>query len=198
MISICHTTSQAHKYFWLYHLLGWLVPLCLSLGIYFGSTVDRTKEQPTIGAEKFGKIQLILSIILLGTCILINCVSLLRIARRTYRLKQNTMHDRQSIDVSNEGRPLMIDEDGDASPTLPGSFFHITRQIYPTLHSLISLEPKATAESDTQLFRHGILVTFLTVDAFIVKNFECSRKTKYSRSILVSSCIAMVVTSSQP
>ena len=58
---------------------------------------------------------MILSIVLLGLCILINSINLLRIARRTYRLK----HKKQSNSQTTEGRPLMDEEERDDEPSTP-------------------------------------------------------------------------------
>jgi hypothetical protein len=75
----------------------------VSLIIYFCSSISQSKEISILGAEKFGKIQIILSIVLLGLCILINTINLLRIARRTYRLRHNPR--------LNEGRSLINDDE---------------------------------------------------------------------------------------
>jgi hypothetical protein len=120
MMIICHSAARTRQYSWLYHLFAWSVPLCLSLAIYLHSSIDRSKD-PAIGIEKFGKIQIILSIILLVVCISINCVSLLRIARRTYRLRHDSDADRRSSSGSNEGRPLIDGEEEIDPSTHAGS-----------------------------------------------------------------------------
>jgi predicted permease len=103
MITICYSNQLASRYSWIYHVYGWIVPICVSLIIYFCSSISQSKEISILGAEKFGKIQIILSIVLLGLCILINTINLLRIARRTYRLRHNPR--------LNEGRSLINDDE---------------------------------------------------------------------------------------
>ena len=95
---------MACRYSWLYHAYGWILPFGVSMIIYLVSSSKESKEVSILGAEKFGRIQIILSIILLTFGILINTINLLRIARRTYRLK----HKKQS---NIEGRPLIDDEE---------------------------------------------------------------------------------------
>ena len=90
MITICHSHQLARRCFWIYHLFGWIVPICISLIIYVFSSPNPLKST-TLGAEKFGRIQIIFSIILLALCILINIINLLRITRRTYQLRQNSI-----------------------------------------------------------------------------------------------------------
>ncbi|CAF3775579.1 unnamed protein product [Rotaria sordida] len=154
MITICYSNQLARRCYWIYHIFGWTVPLCISLIIYFFSSIDRSKEISTLEIEKFGKIQIILSTVLLILCILINITSLLRIARRTYRLKHDSIENRShnNINHSNSGineiRPLMDDDDEQV-------------EIQP-----IPIEIKPF-EADTQLFRHAILVALLTIDAII-------------------------------
>ena len=132
---ICHSVVQTRQYSWLYHLFAWSVPLCLSLAIYFHSSIDRSKEDPTIGVEKFGKIQIILSIALLVVCISINSISLLRIARRTHRLRHDSNVDRRSSSGSNEGRPLIDGEEEIEIPARAGllaSLFFFLHEWYNT------------------------------------------------------------------
>ncbi|CAF0988230.1 unnamed protein product [Rotaria sp. Silwood1] len=155
MITICYSNQLARRYSWIYHVFGWTVSLCISLIILFCSSSDRSKEASILETEKFGKIQIILSTVLLVICILINTISLLRIARRTFRLKHDSINNRShnNIDHSNSGtneiRPLIDDDDEqtDIRPIIPA-------EIKPS-------------EADTQLFRHGILVALLTIDAII-------------------------------
>ncbi len=145
MITICHSNQLACRYSWIYHIYGWIMPICVSLIIYFYSSIKQSKEISIIGIEKFGKFQIILSISLLCLCILINTINLLRIARRTYRLK----HDNHSNSGIIEGEPLIYNEEDE---TVMKS---IPQEIKPL-------------ETDTQLFRHGILIALLTIDAVIV------------------------------
>ncbi|CAF4066751.1 unnamed protein product [Rotaria sp. Silwood2] len=153
MITICYSNQLARRCSWIYHIFGWTVSLCISLIILFYSSNDRSKEVSILETEKFGKIQIILSIVLLVLCILINTISLLRIARRTFRLKHDPTENRShsNIDHSNSGtneiRPLMDDDEQTDIQPIPA-------EIKPL-------------EADTQLFRHGILVALLTIDAII-------------------------------
>lgn len=110
MVLICHGSIPARQYSWLYHIFGWLLPLSLSLTIYFFSPESSSQDPLNIGAEKFGKVQVILSIILLGLCILINSISLLRIARRAYRLR-HTSHDNQRTNPRSQEGQRLIDEE---------------------------------------------------------------------------------------
>jgi len=121
MITMCYSNQLADQYSWIYHIFGWIMPICVSVIIYvFSSIIDQSKDISTLGAEKFGKIQIILSIFLLVLCILINSINLLRIARRTYRLK----HDNHSNSGIIEGRPLIDDneEEAELQPSSPGNF----------------------------------------------------------------------------
>lgn len=133
MLTICYSNQLAIRLSWIYHVYGWIVPLLVSLIIYIYSTVDQSKEISTLGSEKFGKIQIILSICLLFLCILINSISLLRIARRSYRVKHDSTdnrslgHTTQSNSRNHEVRPLIdgTEEqiDVDIEPIHAGSFF---------------------------------------------------------------------------
>ncbi len=120
MITMCYSNQLADRYSWIYHAFGWIMPICLSMIIYCFSLIDQSKEISILGVEKFGKIQLILSIVLLVLCILINSINLLRIARRTYRLK----HDNHPNSEMIEGRPLIDDnqEEAELQPTPLGNF----------------------------------------------------------------------------
>lgn len=166
MILICHSTNQTRQYSWLYHIFGWIVPFCLSLAIYFGSSMFSRTEQTTIGAEKFGKVQIILSIILLAQCILINSICLLRIARRTYRLRHDANESRRSSNSeTHEERRLINEEELESPISTPiqlGSF--VNKVFSANVNFPVETHP---IENDTQLFRHGILVTFLNIDAFV-------------------------------
>lgn len=76
-----------------------------------------SKDISILGAEKFGRLQMILSIGLLSLCILINTINLLRIARRTYRLK----HKKLSNSRTTEGRPLINEEEGEEEDAITPS-----------------------------------------------------------------------------
>lgn len=127
MISMCYSNQMACRYSWLYHAYGWILPFGVSMIIYLHSSSKESKEISILGAEKFGRIQIILSIILLTFCILINTINLLRIARRTYRLK----HKKQSNVGMIEGRPLMDDEEEQEGrkedPIIPSGISSLTR-----------------------------------------------------------------------
>jgi hypothetical protein len=136
MIMICHSTVRAQQYSWFYHLFGWIVPLCFSLFVYFYSSIDSRKFQPTIETEKFGRTQVIVSLVLLAACFSIGSICLLRIARRTYRLRQ-VQHERHHSNFEQiEGQPLIINDDDDdddnnnnnvvttATPLVSGLFTH--------------------------------------------------------------------------
>lgn len=125
MITICHSNELARRCSWIYHTFGWIVPLCVSLIIYFYSLLDERKEIQILGIEKFGKMQIILSVLLLVLCILINTISLLRITRRGYRLRHD-LEDNRSYNTNansgiNEVRPLIDDDEQIDVPSLPAS-----------------------------------------------------------------------------
>ena len=87
-VSICCSSKSGRQYYWLYHLFGWLVPICGAMIIYFASSMDRSKETPMLSTEKFGTIQIITSILVLALCVIISTFNLLRIVRRTYKVKR--------------------------------------------------------------------------------------------------------------
>ncbi|CAF4515639.1 unnamed protein product [Rotaria socialis] len=156
MITICYSNRLACRLSWIYHIYGWIVPLVISLIIYFYSCVDQSKEKTILESEKFGKIQIILSIFLLSLCTIINTISLLRIVRRTYRLKSDSIenqsfnHTTHSNSDNHEISPLIDDDNPEQKTEI---------QQIP-----IDIKP---LEGDHQLFRHGILVALLTIDAII-------------------------------
>ncbi|CAF3083061.1 unnamed protein product [Rotaria sp. Silwood2] len=152
MISICYSHERARKYFWLYHLFGWLAPMFTTLVIYLQSKVDRSKGEPTLDTEKFGTIQIIASICLLASCIILTSTNLLRIARRTYRLKQNARENRSASFTTNEFQPLINDSNE-----------YDQSQI--TIQS-VSID-KIPLEVHSQLLRHAVLVGFLNINAFV-------------------------------
>jgi hypothetical protein len=163
MITICYSNQVARQYYWIYHIFGWIMPICTTLIIYFFSS-DQSKEILVLGAEKFGKIQIILSIVLLGLCILINTINLLRMARRTYRLQ----HDNHVNSETTEGRPLINDDEEEIEEiqSTLGNFCDFG--LFKIVIEILEIRP---LEADTQLFRHGILVALLTIDAVIVSVF---------------------------
>ncbi|CAF3391754.1 unnamed protein product [Rotaria socialis] len=142
MISFCYSNERAHYFFWLYHLFGWLVPICTTLIIYYQSSIDRSRSESSMDTEKFGTVQTSASVCLLAICIIITSSNLLRIARRTYRLKQN----------ASETQPLINE----------GSEYTDSQT---TLRSLsIDLKP---SEYSTQWLRHSVLVGLLNINAFV-------------------------------
>jgi hypothetical protein len=117
MISICYSKERSQFYFWLYHLFGWLTPVCTTLAIYFQARAEHSKDEPIKGLPIFETIQLTASTVLLAVCITIITINLLRIARRRYRLKYDKDGNRRVSFTSNESLPL-IDEDNDRSQIL--------------------------------------------------------------------------------
>ena len=125
MISICYSTARARKYFWVYHLFGWCVPLCATLVIYLISSNDRPKGQPIASSRNFETIVLSVSIFVLALCIVVSSTSLLRISRRLYRLKRNAQGSRRESMVENEVQPLITNE-------IPANQSYGTNQPVPT------------------------------------------------------------------
>ncbi|CAF0842616.1 unnamed protein product [Adineta ricciae] len=174
MFIICHSNELARRCSWMYHIFGWIVPALVSLIIYFCSLIYQPEENPElIGAGKLGKLQIILSILLLNVCVLINTISLLRIARRTYQLRHDLADHRP--ETSNDSNSIMSEaqtliDDNDEEMDTPfisrGIFFCLSHRIF--LH-IVFEEPEEVkfVEGDAQLFRHGILIALLTIDAVI-------------------------------
>ena len=121
MLIICHSDQHARRWWWSYHLFGWCVPICVSLIVYFHSSIDGSKPASTLAVDKFGKIQIVLSIVVLFACTSINSLCLLRIARQTYRQKPADQTNRRASSESNEIRPLIDDNDGDDHESNPRS-----------------------------------------------------------------------------
>ncbi len=107
MISICYSTERARSYFWLYHLYGWLLPISTTFIIYL-----KSKDVPLAGSVNFGAIQTSASMVFLAICIIICSANLLRIVRRTYKLKHNANENRRLSFSINEIRPLLNDDNG--------------------------------------------------------------------------------------
>jgi hypothetical protein len=109
MISICYSSERARRYFWLYHLYGWLFPVVTTFFIYLTSTIDKTKHEPVSGVVNFGTLQICVTIFFLGSCIIITSVNLIRIARRKYKLKH--AHETSGVSFTiGEIQPLIRDE----------------------------------------------------------------------------------------
>lgn len=131
MITMCYSNQLACYYSWIYHIFGWMMPICTSFIIYFGSSADESREITILGVEKFGKIQIIFSMILLNLCILINIINLLRMARRTYRLNHrdhlNSSNNEEQPSRTIERRPLMNSDEEEievhSTPSSLGNFF---------------------------------------------------------------------------
>ncbi|CAF1241236.1 unnamed protein product [Rotaria sordida] len=164
MISICYSNERARQYYWLYHSFGWLVPIFTTFIIFFRSTIDRSKGEPPLDTQKFGETQVIASICLLAVCVVLTSTNLLRIARRTYRLKQNA---RENFTIT-ESRPLINDE-------------HEYDQSQSTQQSVsmdISVDQRPL-EVHAQLLRHAVLVGLLNINAFVcISVLSCSVLTK--------------------
>lgn len=110
MISICYSTDRAGKYFWIYHLFGWGVPICATLVIYLISSHDRVKGQPIASSRDFETIVVGVSIFVLALCIIVSSACLLRISRRIYRLKRNAQGSRHGSFAVNETQPLLSNQ----------------------------------------------------------------------------------------
>jgi hypothetical protein len=111
MISICYSTDRACKYFWVYHLFGWFVPICATLVIYLISSKDKPKDQPIASSRNFETTIVSVSIFVLALCIVVSSTCLLRISRRLYRLKRNAQENRRENITENEIQPLLTNED---------------------------------------------------------------------------------------
>jgi hypothetical protein len=110
MISICYSTDRACKYFWVYHLFGWFVPICATLVIYLISSNDKPKDQPLASSRDFKTTIVSVSIFVLALCIVVSSTCLLRISRRLYRLKRNAQENRRENLTENEIQPLLTNE----------------------------------------------------------------------------------------
>ena len=178
MIAICYSQKQAIKFYWLYHLCGWLVPIGITLAIYQTSSVDRSKETPVLALDKFGMMQIGASVGLLALCIIITSTNLLLIARRMYRLKNAAQRNARQRRLSDEDAPLIINEDDDERNDV------LLTSAYagpPMLDLLVSHQPIChldirSLKTGTQLLRHAILVALLDINAFIVSSAERRRE----------------------
>jgi len=113
MISICYSNERARRYFWLYHLYGWLLPICTTLVIYLESPKPNANEDPVVGAKRVETTQVSAAIVLLALCIIISSTNLLLILRRTYRLRHDGQGNRRVSFTSTENRPLIDGEHDD-------------------------------------------------------------------------------------
>ena len=116
MITICYSARRGCQYFWLYHLYGWFVPSFTLLIVYFKSSIDRSKEEPILGSEKFGQIQIVASLCVLLLCVIISSTCLMRIARRSILLKHKTNQTHWVLLLNPEDDPL-IENDSNTTIT---------------------------------------------------------------------------------
>lgn len=174
-VTICCSSKTGRQYFWLYHMFGWLVPVGGTLIIYFGSSINKTKEMPMLTTEKFGKIQVITSILVLVLCVIVSTFNLIRVVRRTVRLKLPTGENGWVVLFETEDRHLINSEEDEESSreqiTMNRAYTgNLQDPInYTTPRTSFHLEMR-TMKKDAQLFRHNLLVAFLTIDAFIVSH----------------------------
>jgi hypothetical protein len=118
MTTICYSKDHARRYFWVYHLYGWLLPISATLATYLISTMSTANGDAQAGLRKIKTLQYSTAIVLLALCIITCSVCLLRIARRTYQLKRDAHQGRRSGSLSNETRSLLCnssDDDDDQS-----------------------------------------------------------------------------------
>jgi hypothetical protein len=112
MISICYSTDRAQKYYWVYHLFAWCVPICATLVIYLISFNDRSKNQPVASSRDFPTIVVSVSIFVLALCIVVSSTSLILISRRLYRLKRIEQGSRRGSVTEGEFQPLLTNDSG--------------------------------------------------------------------------------------
>lgn len=111
MISICYSNERAQKYFWIYHLFGWGVPIAVTLLLYLPALVNRPKDRPVAQSGDYGTMQTIVLIVFLVLCLVITTTTLLRIIRRRYKLKHSINEDRRLSFTANEIQPLINNSD---------------------------------------------------------------------------------------
>jgi hypothetical protein len=167
MVSICYSSERSRRYFWLYHLFGWLAPILTTALIYLAAAIDRQNDEPILYAPRFESIRYQASIVLLAVCVVISSANLLRIARQRYRLKHDAYGSRRASFTTNESQPLInggIDQ-SQVTASTGSCLLHLISYIE---HMIIDSRPP---EADTQLLRHAVLVGLLNVNAFIVSIF---------------------------
>ena len=113
MTSICYSREHARRYYWVYHVYGWLLPISATLATYLISTMSTQDGDAQAGLRKIETLQYSAAIVLLALCIITSSANLLRIARRTYQLKRDAQQSRRTSSVSNEGRPLICNDSDD-------------------------------------------------------------------------------------
>lgn len=111
MISICYSVERARKYFWLYHLFGWGVPILTMVVIYFTSKSEVSSNQSVLKAQYFQRIETVVFMCVLILCVVISSANLLRIIRRRYKVKHQTNDCRRDSFSVNEIRPLINNDD---------------------------------------------------------------------------------------
>ena len=156
-------------------MFGWLVPIGGTLIIYFGSSINKSKEMPMLTTEKFGKIQGITSILVLALCVVVSTFNLVRVVRRTIRLKLPTRETGWVVLSETEGRHLINSEEEEGSNqqqiTMNRAYTGNCQDPvdYTKQRTSFHLEMR-TMKKDAQLFRHNLLVALLTIDGFIVSD----------------------------
>lgn len=110
MISICYSVERARRYFWVYHLYGWILPIIATGIIYLLSKLAKPKEDPMLRSKRLQKISSSVIIFTLVICITVILVSLLRFVRRTYRVNRIEQEHCQTNILNNETQPLLQDE----------------------------------------------------------------------------------------
>ena len=168
MISICYSVDRARRYFWVYHLFGWLIPMLATGIIYLISKLAKPKEVPMLKGKNFETISTSVSMITLILCISIILVSLLRFARRIYRVNRIAQERRESSVLINETQPLLNDESEiensqRAIPSTSSSKFFF-RLIFS--HELF-LGTKSI-EINAQPLRHAVLLGLMCINMIIV------------------------------
>lgn len=85
------------------------------LVVYLKPTIDRSKHEPIMNAEKFGMIQVIASFFVLVTCVTISMMALLRIAREAFLVKDKKHKTGWVLLSTAEESPLIINRDIETS-----------------------------------------------------------------------------------
>jgi hypothetical protein len=107
MISVCYSVDRARRYFWVYHLFGWLVPILATVMIYVLLRAENSNDDSLLKAKRLETVSTIISMITLSICIVVILVSLLRLIRRRYRLNRLEQEQHHSSISVNETHPLL-------------------------------------------------------------------------------------------
>lgn len=110
MISVCYSVDRARRYFWVYHLFGWLVPILATIVVYLLTRTEKSTDDALLKAKTLEIDSDIVSIVTLAICIMVILVSLLRFIRRRYQLNRTDQEQRRSSILINETQPLLQDE----------------------------------------------------------------------------------------